>query len=378
VTVQLINAHDGFHLWSQTFERELRGVFAVQDEITRGIVDALKIKLDVAPSPRPVQNTEAYDLYLQGLYFANKSDEASYRRALALFQQALDKDPTFGRAWTGIAMVWSYLADAYVRPLDAYGASQAAALKALAIDGRDAAAHCYLGEAKQVLEWDVKGRDEEEARALTLDPNFADGHAFRGAALITEGDHEHGMIELRQVVKLDPLSAGLSDFVCQEYTLAGMLNDAIAQGQRTLELDPSYLYFDSHLAAAYREKGRFADAIALYSRAEEATHSPSVGLAITYARMGRKAEAQQRLEELLKKRKETYFPADKIAMLYVALDKKEEAFRWLELAFREHSSSLYDIVLKSEFKPLRNDPRFIDLVKRIGLDPAKVIPHETP
>src|SRR5437762_4697060 len=132
ITAQLVNARDGFHIWSDTFERELQGVFAVQDEITRSIVDALKIKLAVAPPPRAPQNTEAYDLYLQGLYLSNKSDEESLRKSLNLFQQALDKDPNFARAWTGIAKVWLWLADAYVRPLEAYPKVKEAASRALA------------------------------------------------------------------------------------------------------------------------------------------------------------------------------------------------------------------------------------------------------
>src|SRR6059036_956018 len=133
ITAQLINARDGFHLWSETYERELKDVFAVQDEITRSIVDALKIKLAVAPPVRTPKNTEAYDLYLKGLYYSNKSDEENLRKSLSLFQQALDKDPNFARAWTGITKVWEQLADAYVRPLEAYPRVKEAASKALAL-----------------------------------------------------------------------------------------------------------------------------------------------------------------------------------------------------------------------------------------------------
>src|SRR5207247_745190 len=120
ITAQLINARDGFHLWSETYERELKDVFAVQDEITRSIVDALKIKLAVAPPGRARQNTEAYDLYLQGLYFSNKSTEEELRKSFDLFQRSLEKDPNSARAWIGIAKAWIWLADAYVKPLEAY------------------------------------------------------------------------------------------------------------------------------------------------------------------------------------------------------------------------------------------------------------------
>src|SRR2546430_174548 len=141
VTAELINARNGFHVWSETYEREVQGVFALQDEITRAIVEALKIKLAVSPPVHEQRNTEVYDLYLQGLFFSNKSSEADLRRALRFFQGALGKDPTFSRAWTGIAKVWYFLADVYVKPLEAYPASKEAALKAIALDEKDAEAH---------------------------------------------------------------------------------------------------------------------------------------------------------------------------------------------------------------------------------------------
>src|SRR6185295_14669443 len=168
ITAELVNTRNGFHLWSETYERELQGVFAVQDEITRSIVEALKVKLAVSLPAHEQRSTEAYDLYLQGLYFSNKGSEEDLRKALGLFQRALDKDPKFSRAWTGIAKVWFFLADVYVKPLEAYPASKAAALKAIALDEKDAEAHCYLGEAKRVLDWDLAGEDAELKRALQL------------------------------------------------------------------------------------------------------------------------------------------------------------------------------------------------------------------
>src|SRR5437763_14903049 len=148
ITAQLMNARDGLHIWSETFERELQGVFAVQDEITRAIVDALKAKLAIAPATRTRQNTEAYDLYLQALYLSNKTDEESLRQSLNFFERALEVDPNFSRAWTGIAKAWLWLADAYVRPLDAWPKVENAASNALSLDETDADAHCYFGEWK--------------------------------------------------------------------------------------------------------------------------------------------------------------------------------------------------------------------------------------
>src|SRR5438445_523052 len=257
ITADLINVRSGFHLWTETYDRELQGVFALQDEITRAIVDALKIKLAISLPPREQRNTEAYDLYLQGLYFSNKGSEEDLRRALSFFQRAVEKDPTFSRAWTGIAKVWYFLANDRV-------------------------------------------------------------------------------------------------------------DDAVVEGQRTLQLDPNYFYLDSVLAAAYREKGNFPEAIALYTKAQEATHLPSSGLAITYTRMGREIEAQNILAQLLQAREKRYISAPLIAAVAVALGDNERAFRELERAYAEHSGILQWIAFLPEFRALHSDARFPDLVRRIG------------
>ena len=287
VTAELINARSGFHLWTETYDRKLEDVFALQDEITRAIVDALKIKLAVSPPARQQPNTEVYDLYLQGLYFSNKGSEEDLRRALSFFQRAVEKDPTFARAWTGIAKVWYFLADVYVKPLDAYPASKEAALKAIALDEKDAEAHCYLSEAKRVLDWDLAGADAELNRALELDPNSAPAHFFSALLPLFRGELKEGLRLVLEAEKLDPVSPIISYVATAAYLANDQIDDAISEGQRTLQLDPNYFYLDSDLAAAYREKGNFAEAIALYTKAQEATHLPSSGLAITYARMGR-------------------------------------------------------------------------------------------
>ena len=375
ISAQLVNARDGFHIWSDTFERELQGVFAVQDEITRAIVDALKVRLAAAPPPRAPQNTEAYDLYLQGLYFSNKSTEEALRKALGLFQRALDKDPTFGRAWTGIAKAWYWLADAYVKPLEAYPKGIEAASKAVALDERDAEAHCYLGEAKRVLDWDFAADEAELKRALQLDPNSAFAHFILALLRFSQCDLEEGFAQIREAKKLDPLSPGISDFAAFFYVQSGRLDDAIREGQRTLELDPNYVYpvLDSNLATAYREKGDFAQAITLYLRAQEAMRLPSSGLAITYARMGRQPEARRILNELVEKARVQYVAADRIAAVYVALGQNDEAFRWLERAAAERNAILQFIAFSRDFLPLRSDPRFADLLRRMGVDPTKVL-----
>src|SRR5437667_5597320 len=196
ISAQLINARDGFHLWSDTYERELKDVFAVQDEITRSIVDALKIKLAVAPPARPRQNTEAYDLYLQGIYLSNKSEEGSFPKSLSLFQRALDKDPNLARAWTGIAKDWGWLADAYLKPLEAYPKVKEAASKALALDERDAEARSYLGDSIRILDRNFSRDEAELKRALEIDPNSADAHLLMSFLKSAQGELDEAVQEI--------------------------------------------------------------------------------------------------------------------------------------------------------------------------------------
>ncbi|TMP91888.1 MAG: hypothetical protein E6L08_09755 [Verrucomicrobia bacterium] len=262
ITAQLVNARDGFHIWSDTFERELQGVFAVQDEITRSIVDALKIKLAVTPPPRARQNTEAYDLYLQGLYLSNKSDEENLRKSLNLFQRALDKDPTLSRAWVGIAKAWYWLADAYLKPLQAYQAVESAATKALELNEKDADAHAYLSDAKRVLHWDWKIAERELQRAIEIDPNSATAHLIFAHHRVCSGDLAGGQMELDEAERLDPLSPIISDHQAILFLYSDRLDDAVAAAKRTLTLDPNYNYLEPTLARIYREQGELEDALA--------------------------------------------------------------------------------------------------------------------
>jgi eukaryotic-like serine/threonine-protein kinase len=366
VTAELISASSGFHLWTETYDRKLEGMFALQDEITRAIVNALKVKLAVSLPVHEQRNTEAYELYLQGLYFSNKSGEEDLRRALSFFQRAVEKDPTFSRAWTGIAKVWYFLADVYVKPLEAYPLSGEAAIKALQLDEKDAEAHCYLSEAKRVLDWDLSGADAELTRALQLDPSSAPAHFFSGLHPLFRGELRDGLRLILEAQKLDPVSPIASYVATAAYLANDRIDDAVVEGQRTLQLDPNYFYLDSVLAAAYREKGNFDEAIALYTKAQEATHLPSSGLAITYTRMGREIEAQNILAQLLQAREKRYVSAPLIAAVAVALGDKEGAFRELERAYAEHSGILQWIAFLPEFRALHSDPRFPDLVRRIG------------
>ena len=355
----------------------MQGVFAMQDEITRAIVDALKIKLAVAPPPRPQQNTEAYDLYLQGLYLSNKSAEADLRKSLQFFERALEKDPKLSRAWTGIAKDWLWLADAYVRPKEAYPKVELAARKALAIDERDSDAHAYLGETKRILAFDLKGEEAELRRALEIDSNSANTHLFMALLQNTQGNLTEGLAQLQSAVRLDPLSPIIGTFEVLMYVMNDRLDDAFAAAKRTMEIDPEYVYFEPNLALVYREQGKLKEALEIYLRLEKTRKQPTAGLAITYARLDRQEDARRVLGKLIETADTRYFPGEQIASVYVALGEKEEALRWIERAIDERSGPIHGIGRGREFRPLRSDARFPELLRRIGLDPAKVLDRQS-
>ena len=370
ITAELIDACDGFTIWSETYEREMHGIFALQDEITRSIVDTLKLKLAISPPPPP-RSTEAYDAYLQGLFYSDKSTEDALRKSLEFFKSALEKDPKFSRPWTGIAKSWLWLADAYVPPLEAYAKVRDAALHAVQLNDEEAEAHVYLAEAKRILDWDLDGAEVEFKRAAEIEPNSTPSNYFIAALYAARGDRDKALAYLRRTAKIDPASLWVSNFACELYRYFGLTDEAIAAGERALQLDPTFLYGEPLLAAVYREMGRFDDAIDLYKKSQDISGRVPFGLAITYAKMNRREEAKEILKAACASRG-SYTPGDAIAHVHVLLQEHDDAIRELQRAYEEHSSSLHFIGIAPEFAPLREDKRFVSIVRKIGLEPQKV------
>ena len=371
VTAELTECCQGFTLWSETFEREFQGIFALQDEITCAIVDALKLKLELAPATARAPSMEAYDLYLRGLFLSDKSSEEALRKSLEFFERALDKDPRFARAWTSIAKSWLWLADAYVEPLEAYSKVREAAVNATNVDDSEAEAHVYLAETKRILDWDLRGAEAEYVRAFEIDSNSTTSNYFIAAFYAAIGEREKALTYLRRTAKIDPTSLWVSNFACEIYRYFGLTDEAMAAGERSLQLDPTFAYSEPLLAALYREMGRFDDAIALYKKSQDLSGRVPFGLAITYAKMKRREEAKEILKAACASRG-SYTPGDAIAHVHVVLEEYEDAIRELARAYDEHSSSLHFIGIAPEFAPLRSDKRFVSIVKKIGLEPQKV------
>jgi len=370
ITAELIDASDGFTMWSETYEREMHGIFALQDEITRSIVDTLKLKLAISPS-RPARSTAAYDAYLEGLVYSDRNTEPELRKSLEFFQDALAIDPRFSRAWTGIAKTWLWLADAYVPPLEAYSKVRDAAVRALELDDEEAEAHVYLAETKRILDWDLDGAEAEFNRAVEIDPNSTPSNYFVAALHASRGDRDKALAYLQRTSKIDPASLWVSNFACELYRYFGLYDEAIAAGERALQLDPTFAHYgEPALGALYREMGRFDDAIALYRKAREFTGRPGFGLAITYARMKQRKEALETLDQAIAGW--GYRPGDAIAHVHVTLGAHDDAIRELERACEQRSSSLHGVGIAPEFVPLRSDKRFRSILQRIGLEPEKV------
>jgi len=376
ITAELIDACDGFTIWSETYEREMHGIFALQDEITRSIVDTLKLKLAISPS-RPSRSTDAYDAYLEGLFYSDRSTEPELRKSLEFFQRALEQDPKFSRAWTGIAKAWLWLADAFVPPLEAYPKVRDAAVQALQLNDQEAEAHVYLAESKRILDWDLDGAEAEFNRAVEIEPNSTPSNYFIAAFYAARGDRDQALTYLQRTSKLDPASLWVNNFACELYRYFGLYDEAMAAGQRALQLDPRFAHYgEPSLAALYREMGRFDEAIALYEKAREFTGRPGFGLAITYARMNRREEALETLNAAVAGW--GYRPGDAIAHVHVTLGAHDDAIRELEHACEQRSSSLHGVGVAPEFVPLRSDKRFRSILQRIGLEPEKVFAATAP
>ncbi|PYI96150.1 MAG: hypothetical protein DME98_13270 [Verrucomicrobia bacterium] len=370
VTAELIDACDGFTIWSETYEREMHGIFALQDEITRSIVDTLKLKLAISP-PRPSRSTAAYDAYLEGLFYSDKSTEPELRKSLEFFQRALEQDPKFSRAWTGIAKAWLWLADAFVPPLEAYPKVRDAAVHALQLNDQEAEAHVYLAETKRILDWDLDGAEAEFNRAVEIEPNSTPSNYFIAAFYAVRGDRDNALTYLQRSSKIDPASLWVNNFACELYRYFGLYDEAIAAGERALQLDPTFAHYgEPALAALYREMRRFDEAIALYEKTREFNGRPGFGLAITYARMNRREEALNTLNAAIAGW--GYRPGDAIAHVHVTLGAHDEAIRDLERACEQRSSSLHGVGIAPEFVPLRSDKRFSSILQRIGLEPEKI------
>lgn len=372
ITVQLTNVENGYHLWSETYDRQLEDVFAIQDEISRAIVDALRLRLagDAAPLVVPTKSIEAYNLYLKGRFFFNKFTEAGLHKGLELFQLALLQDPGFARAYAGIADVWCNLADDWVAPDDAYPRAKAAAERALQRDPELADAMASIGKVLCWHEWNFVGAEQQLERAVTLSPNHAEAHYVLASALPLVGRLDDAITAIRRALSLDPLSAGYSEWLARFLLYRKDYEGAIAEAQKTFELDEGSLRAPLYIGSANLAMGRAEAALEWYRRAqakEKSVRSYDAMIVRALAALGRRDEAEAILARLDDESRQQYVRSEILAMGYAAMGEFDRAFACLERAFQARSAGLIYLHLDPGYEPLRGDARFGELVQRIGL-----------
>ena len=374
ISAQLIDTRDGFHLWSETYERELQDVFAMQDEITRAIVNALKIKLAVALPVHKQPNTEAYDLYLKGRYFVNRKTAVDTKRAIDYFQQALAKDPNDALAYAGLSDSYSSLVFplGVAAPREAMSKAKEAALHALALDNALGEAHASLAYATFFYDWDWPAAEREFKRAIELNPNNADAHHWYSHYLMGQGRIEESLTQSRRALELSPFDILFNIHLSWHYLYARQYDQALDQIEKTVEMDKNFAQTYPWLGLILEQKGRYAEAIAAFQQAIKLFPGGSsvaeAELAHTYAVSGNRGEAQKTIAELQELAKSKYVSSFQIAAIYAGLREKDQAFAWLEKAYEERSDGLVNLRADQRFDSLRNEPRFQALLKKVGLD----------
>jgi tetratricopeptide (TPR) repeat protein len=351
---------------------------AVEREIAREISDRLRLKLTPTEqqklSKRQTENAEAYELYLQGRYRWNKRTDEDLKRSIDYFQQATAKDPNYALAYAGLADVYNVIAPYISRPgKDFVPLAEAAAKKAVELDDSLAEAHTALAFVKG-SKWDWPEAEREFTRAIELNPNYANAHYFYAFIYLNPmGRHEESIREMKRALELDPLSLIMNTNLAATYYYAREYDQAIAQARKTLEIDPSFVVPHGYLAWAYEQKNMYREAAEERGKVPIAfgTLSPAevVALQQAYAERGAKGYWQKSLEYLTAQSKQHYVSPVFFAADYALLGNKDKAFEWLEKAYEDRVEGLAFLKVMPAFDSLRADPRYKDLVHRVGLPP---------
>jgi serine/threonine protein kinase/tetratricopeptide (TPR) repeat protein len=383
ISAELVNVSDGSRIWGHQFRHQVFDLAGVQEELATAVADKLRPNANSADkarlAKRPTENSEAYRLYLQGRYYWNQRTGPGIKKSIEFFQQATEKDPNFALAYAG-------LADAYnisnilgmQAPKESSPEAKAAATKALVLDPQLGEAHAALGLVKSHYDYDFPGAENEFLKAIKFNPNYAEAHLFYAGGYLTPmGRNEEAIAEMKKALELDPLSLPLNNLMGETYLNAGDYEKSVQQFQRTIDLDPTFplthFFFASALAAIGRyeqaiEENRKGEVLAGASSEEAAAEAAEFQKAFRTG--GEKGYWQKNFELTLKAYKQAgthYFPALELAGAYARVGDKEKAFEWLEKSYEERDGNLTLLKSDSDFKSLRGDPRFADLIRRMGL-----------
>jgi len=375
ITAQLIEASTDKHLWSQSYEGELRDTLSLQNRVAGAIADQIRINLtpreQAALKNVRVVSPEAYESYLKGRYFWNKRTADSLRAALAYFNQAIEEDPKYAQAYSGLADTYALLGDweyGVLAPNEAYPKAKAAAIKALELDDTLSEAHTSLAFSLDVFDWDWESAEREFRRAIELNPGYATAHHWYAWHLSEMGRNSEAVAEMRKAENLDPLSLIISADIAEILLVAHLNDEAIEQSRKTLIMDPNFAIGHYELGQAFVQKHSYNEAIAEFHKAVELSGGSvpcTSNLAYAYAGSNKRNEAVKILNDL---KTRSTGNASEIALMYVGLGDKDQAMKWLEKAYEEHFNP--SILLRPAFDPLRSDPHFQNLVHRIGLASA--------
>ena len=377
VKTELVDIANESQIWGEQYRRAMTNIFKLQGEIAEDISETLKLKLS-GKEKRQLKksytdNAEAYRFYLKGRYFVTtKRTEEWIKKGIEYFQKAIDLDPNYALAYTGIAEAYGFLASSTGGwlPRTAYPKAKAAALKALEIDDTLGEAHCSLGFFRLLYDWNFEEAEREFKRAVELSPNYANAHDGYGFYLKAVGQHEKAVKKCLQVQKLEPLSPFAHVSLGYAYYFARDYKKAIEECNKALEMDKYSTFAYRNLGLAYLQQGKFENAINALSKAVTFSNSScafEAYLAFAYARAEKKSEAMEILKSFEESGKERYVSAHNFAVIYAGLEDFDKTFEWLEKAFQERSGFLPFVNVEPLFDNLREDARFQDLLQKIGL-----------
>ena len=375
ITAQLIQASADTHLWADTYDGNLSDTLVLQKQVAQAIAD--RIRVELTPGEQAglrrlkIVDPQAYEDYLKGRYFWNKRTGDGLRKAIEYFDQAIAKDPTYAPAYSGLADSYALAGDwqyAVMTTKEALPKAKAAAMKALELDNTLSEAYTSLAFCLEGFDWDSETAESEFRRAIELSPGYATAHHWYAWHLALIGRKSDALSEMRKAENLDPLSLIINADLAELLLIEGLPDEAIYQSRKTIEMDSSFALAHNQLGQAYLENHMFPDAISELQKAVQLSGgSPTciANLARAFAESGKKSEATELLNELKTRSSRGYPYAAELASVYAALGDRNDAMASLEKGYEERFNP--GVLLRPAFDPLRSDPRFQDLKRRIGL-----------
>lgn len=373
ITAQLIHAPTDRHLWAQSYERDLRDVLTLQSEVARDIADRIQITLTSQEesrlaAARPV-NPEAHEAYLEGRSHIGKPSEKEVQKGIEYFQRSIEIDPGYAPAYAGLAEAYYLISSLHLAPREAMPKAKSAATKALELDETLADAHLSLALVKAYYDWDWVGAEKEFKRAIELNPSSASAHEWYGLYLAYLQRMDAANAELKRARELNPLSVWTYWAAGMPYYFLRQYDPFIAHLRKVIELDRNFSFGPWGLAKAHVQQGKFPEAIAELEQTRRLDDSPQVwgDIGYVYAVSGNKSKAYKAIEQLKNLSRQRYVSLYDIAIIYGALGDKDQAFAWLEKAFDARDEQLTWLKVDPRLDPLRSDPRFANLMRRMGL-----------